>query len=45
MPSWWLEATLPGAVFGALFLLWIAIPNRSGEGDLGSKIRDLLWRR
>ena len=45
MPEWWLEAVLPAAVFGTLFLLWIILPNRPGEIDLGSKIRDILRRR
>ena len=45
MPEWWLEAVLPAAVFGTLFILWIALPSRAGEVDLGSKIRQLFRRR
>ena len=45
MPSWWLEAALPAAVFGALFVIWVVLPSRPGEVDLGSRIRSLLgWR-
>ena len=44
MPSWWLEAALPAAVFGTLFVLWVVLPIRSGDADLGSKIRDRLRR-
>ena len=39
------EVWLPLAVFGGLFLLWVALPSRPGDTDLGSKIRDLVWRR
>ena len=45
MPEWWLEATLPGVVFGLLFLVWIALPPGPGESDIGSRIRDLLRRK
>ena len=45
MPEWWLEATLPGVVFGLLFVLWVALPSRPGETDLASKIRNRLRRR
>ena len=39
------EAILPFAVFGTLLILWILLPNRSGEDDLGSKIRNFLLKR
>lgn len=45
MPSWWLEAALPAAVFGTLFVFWVVLPNRSGEKDFGSRIRDLFRKR
>jgi hypothetical protein len=45
MPEWWLEATVPGLIFALLLVLWIAIPGRPGEDDLGSRIRGRLWRR
>ena len=45
MPSWWLEAALPAAVFVALFVIWVVLPSRPGEVDLGSRIRSLLGRR
>ena len=45
MPEWWLEATLPTVVFGTLFVVWVVLPGRAGENDLGSKIRDRLRRR
>ena len=45
MPEWWLEATLPVVVFGILLVVWVALPARPGESDIGSKIRDLLRRR
>jgi hypothetical protein len=45
MPDWWLEATLPTVAFLALFVLWIVLPARPGESDLGSKIRDLFKKR
>ena len=45
MPSWWFEATLPAVVFGIFFALWVVLPSRMGEEDLGSKIRERLRRR
>ena len=45
MPEWWLEATLPAVVFGLLFLVWVALPPRPGESDIGSRIRGLLRRK
>ena len=45
MPEWWLEATVPGLIFSLLLVLWIAIPARPGEEDLGSRIRGRLWKR
>ena len=39
MPEWWLEATLPGVVFTVMFILWVVLPNRTGEPDLASRIR------
>lgn len=45
MPEWWLEAVLPGAVFTTMFVLWIALPNRSDEPDLGSRIRRMFSKR
>jgi len=45
MPSWWLEATLPAVVFGILFVVWVVLPSRPGQEDLGSKIRNRLWKR
>ena len=39
MPEWWLEAVLPGVVFTLLFIVWVALPPREGETDLGSRIR------
>ena len=45
MPEWWLEATLPSVVFGTLFIVWVVLPGRSGETDLGTRIRDLLRGR
>ena len=45
MPEWWLEALLPSLVFGTLLVVWIVLPPRPDESDLGSKIRKILWRR
>ncbi len=45
MPEWWLEAVLPGVVFSVLFGVWVALPPRSGESDLGSKVRKLIRGR
>ena len=45
MPEWWLEAVLPGVVFSVLFGVWIALPPRPGESDLGSKVRRLIRGR
>jgi hypothetical protein len=45
MPEWWLEAVLPGVVFTTLFIVWVALPARSGETDLGSKLRRLIGGR
>ena len=36
------EAILPLAVFGTLMLLWIVLPGREGEEDIGSRIRGFL---
>lgn len=44
MPEWWLEAVLPGVVFTLLFVVWVALPPRSGEADLGSRLRRLIRR-
>ena len=40
-----IEAILPLTVFGTLLILWIALPGRVGEDDLGAKIRNLLLGR
>ncbi|GIT19380.1 MAG: hypothetical protein Ct9H300mP19_05970 [Dehalococcoidia bacterium] len=40
MPEWWIEATLPSAVFICLFLLWVLIPAPDGESDFASRLRD-----
>ncbi len=45
LPEWWLEATLPTVVFGILFIVWVAIPPKTGEEDIASKIRDFITRR
>ena len=45
MPEWWLEAMLPGVVFALMFVIWVVLPARPGDRDLGSRIRNLLWRR
>ena len=45
MPEWWLEFTLPAVVYTILFVVWVVLPSRPGEVDLGSKIRDYLWKR
>lgn len=45
MPEWWLEAVLPGVVFSLLFVVWVALPARPGESDLGSKLRKLIGGR
>lgn len=45
MPEWWLEAVLPGVVFTLLFLVWVGIPPRPGESDLGSKLRRFIGGR
>ena len=42
MPEWWLEAVLPGVVFTLMFVIWVALPPRQGEEDLGSRVRNLL---
>ncbi len=39
MPEWWLEAMLPGITFTLLFIIWIVLPSRPEESDIGSKIR------
>jgi hypothetical protein len=44
MPSWWLEATVPGLVFGTMLIVWIVIPARPGQTDLGLKVRDHIRR-
>ncbi len=38
------EVALFCLVFGALFLIWIVLPPREGETDLGSRIRGLFRR-
>ena len=40
-----IEAILPPVVFGAMLVLWIVLPSRTGENDLGDKIRSLLTGR
>ena len=45
LPEWWFEAALPSAVFGMLFVLWVLIPSKNDEVDLGSRIRDFFARR
>ncbi len=40
-----LEAILPLSVFGSLLILWIVLPGRVGEDDLGARIRNLLVGR
>ena len=40
-----LEAILPLSVFGILLILWIVLPARVGEDDLGARIRNLLVGR
>ena len=44
MPEWWLEAVLPGVVFTLLFVVWVALPPRDGETDLGARLRRLIRR-
>ena len=41
------EAILPLAVFGIMLVIWIALPARSGDNDLGNRVRVFLfrWRR
>ena len=39
------EAILGAVAFVALFGLWVVLPSRTGEEDLGSKIRERLRRR
>ena len=39
MPEWWLEAMLPGITFTVLFIIWVVLPSRPGESDIGAKIR------
>ena len=34
-----IEIVLPAVVFSILFILWVVLPARPGEVDLGSKIR------
>lgn len=45
MPEWWLEAVLPGVVFSLLLVVWVAIPPRDGESDLGSRLRRMIRGR
>ena len=40
-----IEAILPLVVFGVMLVLWIVLPSRAGENDLGDKIRSLLIGR
>ena len=42
MPEWWLEAVIPGTVFGAMLALWVILPAREGEWDFGARIRWVL---
>ena len=44
MPEWWFEATLASVVFGTFFIIWVALPPRTGESDLGSKVRRWVLR-
>ena len=43
LPSWWLEAAIPGAVFAVFLLLWVLLPpSRPGDEDAASKLRNIL---
>ena len=42
MPEWWLEAVVPGIVFGTMLALWVILPAREGEWDFGARIRWVL---
>ena len=45
LPSWWLEATIPGGVFAIFLILWVLLPpSRPGDEDAASKLRNLLAR-
>ena len=44
MPEWWFEATLASVVFGTFFIIWVVLPPRMGESDLGSKVRGWILR-
>ena len=45
MPSGSFEVALFSLVFGAMFLVWVILPPRPGETDLGSRIRSLFRRK
>ncbi len=45
LPSWWVEAAIPGGVFTVLLLLWVLLPpSRPGDEDGASKLRSILAR-
>jgi hypothetical protein len=44
LPSWWLEATVPGLVFGTMFVIWVMLPARPGHEDLGTRVRARVAR-
>ena len=44
MPEGWFEATLASVVFGTFFIIWVVLPPRMGESDLGSRVRRWILR-
>ena len=43
LPSWWVEAAIPGGVFTVFLLLWVLLPpSRPGDEDGASKLRNFL---
>ncbi len=45
MPEWWLEAALPSAVFGLMFLIWVLLPAPEGESDFASRLRKRIFKK
>ena len=45
LPSWWVEAAIPGGVFTVFLLLWVFLPpSRPENEDVASKLRGVLTR-
>ncbi len=43
LPSWWVEAAIPGGVFAVFLILWVLLPpSRPGDEDAASKLRNIL---